>query len=327
MAQRLHQPQHTVGARRRSHQHRTNQAVAQLLGEIIENLVAWRLDILEQLLHQLVIVVGERLQHGETRRLLAVERVAFKRDHFRRCVLLVDKRALEREIHEAADELAGEGRNLSQQELAARGRLQQRQHLVDSGIGFVDLVDKQEARNVLLLELAQDKLELRDLLLVQLANHDRRIDCRQRRAHVVDEFNRARTVDERIAVALESGGGDGELHAHAVVARLLAAVADRGARLHRALALDRAGAGEDRFQQGRLAALERAHQRDAPWTRSSCAVLCHIRFPYSIRDAAFVGTIWAGRNYRFRQEGGLARGARLRSCPPAARCGSALNWP
>src|SRR5262249_20452938 len=64
------------------------------------------------------------------------------------------------------------------------------------------------------------------------------------------------------------------------MARLLAAVADGGARLDGALALDRAGAQENRFEQRGLAALERAHQRDAPGTRRSCAVLCHLPPPY-----------------------------------------------
>src|SRR5262249_40876333 len=57
--------------------------------------------------------------------------------------------------------------------------------------------------------------------------------------------------------------------------RFRAAVADGGARFHRALALDRTGAGEDRFEQRGLAALERAHQRDAPGTLWTIAVLSH----------------------------------------------------
>ena len=198
MAQRLHQPQHAVGARRRADQHRADQAVAQLLGEIVEHLVARRLDVLEQLLHQLVVVVGQRLQHGEARGLLAVERIAFERNDLRGRVLLVDEGALEREIDEAGDDVAREGRNLPQQQLAARGRLQHREHVVDGGIRLVDLVEKQEARNLLLFELAQDELQLRDLLLVQLAHHDRGVDRGQRRAHVVDEFDRAGTIDEGV---------------------------------------------------------------------------------------------------------------------------------
>ena len=77
----------------------------------------------------------------------------------------------------------------------------------------------------------------------------------------------------KLVVATES------FDAHAVVARFLAGVADRGSRIDGALALDRAGAREDGFEKSGLAALERAHQRDAPGTRGSCAVLCHFRLP------------------------------------------------
>src|SRR5260370_1467957 len=57
-------------------------------------------------------------------------------------------------------------------------------------------------------------------------------------------------------------------------------LATPGARLSRPLALDVCGAGQDRFEQRCLAALERAHQRNAagaPWTRAS--VLSHTHLP------------------------------------------------
>ena len=181
-------------------------------------------------------------------------------------MLLVNIGALEREIDEAGDDVAVPDRNLPQQQRHARGRLQQLERLAHALVGLVDLVEEQEARNVQLFELAQDQLQLRNFLLVRLAHHDRGIDRRQHRAHVVDEFDRTGAIDECVAVAHEIGGGDRSLDAHLVMARFLAGVADRGARLDRALALDRAGAGENRFEQCCLAALERAHQRDAPGT-------------------------------------------------------------
>src|SRR5205823_6238354 len=141
-------------------------------------------------------------------------------------------------------------------------------------------------------ELAQNELKLRYRFFVELADDDRHIDGRERRAHIVDEFNLARTIDEGISVALERGAGDGDFDAHLVMARFLAAIAHCIPRVDRALARDGAGAGEDCFEQRGLAALERAHQRDAPWTRSSCAVLCHVRLP-SERDAAFCETVRA----------------------------------
>ena len=60
---------------------------------------------------------------------------------------------------------------------------------MDGGIRLVDLVDEEKARNLLRFELAQNELQLRHLLLVELADDDRGIDRRQRRAHILDEFN------------------------------------------------------------------------------------------------------------------------------------------
>src|SRR5262249_53213888 len=156
--------------------------------QIVEYLVARGLDVFEQLLHQLVVVVGQDLEHRKPCRLLAVERITFERNNFRRRVLLVDKGALQREIDESGDDLAGEGRYLSQQQLAPRGGLQDSQHLVDGGISLVDLVEEQKARNFLLFKLAQNELKLRHLLFIELAYDNRGVDCRQRRAHVMDEF-------------------------------------------------------------------------------------------------------------------------------------------
>ncbi len=101
VAQRFEQPQHAVGSRRRAHQHRTDQAFAQFAGEIVEHLVARRLDVFEQLLHQLVVVIGQGLQHGEARGLFQIGGVAFERHDFGRRVLLVDEGAFQREIDEA----------------------------------------------------------------------------------------------------------------------------------------------------------------------------------------------------------------------------------
>ena len=278
MAQRLQEPQHAVGPRRRSHQHRTDHAFAQFAGEIVEHLVARRLNVFEQLLHQFVVVVGERFQHREARGLFQIGGIAFERNDFRGGMLFVDKGAFQREIDKARDDVAGEGRDLPQDQLGARGRLQQFQHVVDAGIGLVDLVDEQDARNFPVFELAQDELKLRDFLLVHFAHHHGGVDRRQHRAHVVNEFDRARAIEERIGVAHEIRGGDGELDAHVVMARFLAGVADRIAGFDRALARDRSGAGEDRFEQCGLAALERTDQRDAARTgrsRAIAAVCCH----------------------------------------------------
>ena len=143
---------------------------------------------------------------------------------------------------------------------------------MDAGFALVDLVDEQDAGNLAVFQLAQNELELRDFLFVQFAHHHRRVDRRQHRAHVVNEFDRARAVEEGVGVAHESGGGDGELDAHLVMARFLAGVADRVAGFDAALARDGAGAGENGFKERGLAALERTDQRDAAGTRRARAI-------------------------------------------------------
>ena len=124
VAQRFHEPQHAVTPGGDAEQHRHHLALAHLGRQIVEHLVARRLDILEQLLHQRVVVVGQRLQHGEARFLLAAGVLAGEVDHFGRGVFLVDKGTLEREVDEAGDDLVLPDRNLAQQQRRARRRLQ-----------------------------------------------------------------------------------------------------------------------------------------------------------------------------------------------------------
>ena len=241
MPQRLHQPQHAVFARRGTEQHRADQAFAQFAGEIVEHCVTRRLDVLQQQLHQRVVVVGELLQHREPRFLFAVEIAAVQRHDFGRLVFAVDEGALQREIDKTFDQLTLPDRDLPQHQRHARGRLQRRQRLADALVGAVDLVQKQKTRNAVVLKLTQDDLQLRQLLLVRFADHDRGIDRGQRGAHVMREFDRAGTIDEGVAVAHEGGGGGGEAHAHLVAARFGAGIADGSSGLDAAGSPDGAG--------------------------------------------------------------------------------------
>ena len=115
------------------------------------------------------------------------------------------------------------------------------------------------------------------LLLVGLADHDRGIDRGNRGAHVVREFDRARTIDKGVAVAHETGRGGGEADAHLVMAGLGAGIADGSSGIDAAGAGDGARARQDRFKKCGFTALERAHQRNAPWTAGTSDVLSHCR--------------------------------------------------
>src|SRR5262249_35837527 len=239
-----------------------------------------RLDILEQLLHQGVIMVGELLQHRESRLFLTTLVVAFERDHFGCGMLAIDEGALEREIDKALDQVAAPDWDLAEHQRDARCRLQRRKRLANTLLGLVDLVEEKKPGNVEILELAHDQLQLRQLALVGFADDDGGIDRGQRRAHVVDEFDRTGTIDEGIAFAHEGGGDGGEPDAHLVGARLGAHIASRGAGLHCALLRDRSRARQDRFKQRCFSALEWSHQRDAPGTAGTSDVLSHSPSPH-----------------------------------------------
>ncbi len=277
VAQCLHQAEHAVLAARRAEQHRTDQAFAQFAGEIVEHGIARRLDILQQLLHQRVVVIGELLQHREARFLLAVEIAALQRHHLGRLVLAIDEGALQREIDEAFDQIAVPDRDLAQHQRHARGWLQRRKRFADPLVGAVDLVQEQETGDSELLELAQDDLQLRQLLLIGFADHDRGIDRRQRGTHVVREFDGAGAIDKGVAVTHKAGGGGGQAHAHLVLTRLGTGISDGGSGIDAAGSLDGARARQDRFQKCGFTALERAHQCNAPWTSGTSDVLSHCR--------------------------------------------------
>src|SRR5579864_8361764 len=192
---------------------------------------------------------------------------------------------------------------------------------MDTGIALVDLVHEQNARDFLVFQLAQDELELRHLLLVHLADDDGDVDRRQHGAHVVDEFDRARAVEERIVVAHEARGGGGQLDAHAVMARFLAGVADRIAGFDGALTLDRAGAGEDRFEQRGLAALKGTDQRDAARAGRSCAIAAVRRHGHLPR----LPLVPARRRKRIVSGVGGA-GQEARHCAPDRPAGTVIYW-
>ena len=244
-----------VGAScRNAQQKRHDEPLAKFRREIVEHKVARRLDVGQKLLHQLVVIVREALQHGEAR--LARQFVHTSRElhDLARGVLAVDEGPLERQIDEARHDAVFPDRELAQYERRGRGGLQPFQHLAQAGVSLVDLVEEHETRHAQVLELLQDELQGRSFLLVGLRNDDRRVDGGEDRARLVEIFDRPGAVDEGVAVAEEVDRGDVGLDAHAMGARLGVVIAHRRPLAHAAGAIDRSGAQQYAFQQARLAA-------------------------------------------------------------------------
>ena len=208
-----------------------------------------RLHVGKQLLHQLVVVVGELLQHREARLRLALLDGSRHLDHLGLRVRAVDEGPLEREVDEARGDAVLPDRDLAQhQRTRARG-LQGRQDVAHLRVEGIDLVEEQEARDAAVLELLQDQLQRGHPLGIGLAHHHGRVAARERERALVLELDGAGAVDEGEVVAEEADVGDVDLDAHAVVASLAGGITDRILVGHLALARHGAGAGEDGFQE------------------------------------------------------------------------------
>ena len=264
MAQRLEQARHTVAPLCRADHHGHQMPQSQLSDHVLENLVARGLDIGDQFLHEPVVVVGEALEHGEARLLLAIGVGGGQLDHGGDRVFAIDIGTLQREIDEAGRDAILPNGDLPQQERRARGRLQHRERVADARARGIDLVEEQDAREPDVLDLAQDHLERRRLLRIGLADDDGRVANGKHIAHLVHELDGAGAIDESVAVAEEFRGGDVRLYAHSMCARLGAGIADARSFAHAALAGDGAGPREHGLEKRRLAALKGPHDRDEP---------------------------------------------------------------
>ncbi len=217
----------------------------------------------EKLLHELVVVVGELLQHVEARFLLALEDGRREIDDLGWRVLAIDERALEGEIDEAGRRAVLPDRDLSEHERLGGGGLQDGDDLTDVGGEGVDLVQKQEVGDAAVLELLQEHLEGGDALGVGLGDDDGGVAGGESQSALVLKFDRAGAIDEGEAVAQKIHVGDIEADAHAVIAGFGRGVADGRLVGDGALARDGAGAGEDGFEKGGLARKIRADECDA----------------------------------------------------------------
>ena len=237
MPQRLQQPVDAMAAFRRAEQHGADLALAQILGQIVEHTVARRLDVAEKLLHQLVVVIRQLLQHGKTGLLLTLGQFGGHVDDFTGRVLAVDEGPLQRQIDEAGCDAVLPDGDLPQHQGQAAGRLEHRQDVADRGFRFVDFVEEQEMRDAAIFQVLHDKLQGRHLLLVRLADHDRCIANGKRRLAILLELDRPGAIDEGEVIAEKGDVGEIGLDGHCVLARFGRSIAGCRAGRDRALPL------------------------------------------------------------------------------------------
>jgi len=67
VSQRLQQPQNSVSVHRRSDKNRADLTRTGFRDQIVKHLIRGRFDFVKQLLHQGIVVIRKRLEHGKSR--------------------------------------------------------------------------------------------------------------------------------------------------------------------------------------------------------------------------------------------------------------------
>ena len=218
VAHRLQKPRHAMASGRRPHQHRHDMTFAQLARQIVEHEVLRRVDVADELLHQSVVIVGELLQHRIARVLLLLDDAGRHLDDGRGRGFAIEKaRSSARSTKPVATPFSQTGIWRKSSGVRDAG-CSISSVFADADVGLIDLIQEQDARQAEFLELAQDNLQRRNLARVGLAYHDRGVADRQRVAHVVDELDRSRAVEEGEPVAHVVDAADVRLDAHGVAA-------------------------------------------------------------------------------------------------------------
>src|SRR5690606_1411181 len=259
-------------------QHRHDQVLLDLLLEVLIDLFLRRDLVLEQLLQQRVVVVGDRLQQLLPRLLFPLDDAVRHRDQVGGLARLVAIGALADQVDIAGDGLALAYRHLAQYQRTLRDALQRAQNLAHAVVGGVELVDEQEVRNAVLVEEAQQRRHRHRPLRLRIADHHGEIGDHAGVAGVLRELDRARAVEDRPAVAeiFERGGHD--LDAHLAFARFRRSVADPVALVRGSLARNGAGGVQHAFEQRCLAAEIWSDQCDAARTPRSLTHLALLSY-------------------------------------------------
>ena len=189
VAERFEQPAYAIVAGRRPDEHGNDQALLQIALQVVEDFVARRRYIREQLLHEMLVVIRELLQHLVAGFAFASFRLVVHVDQLRSGVLAIDICALQREIDESCDDPVFPNRDLPQHQRLGRDLLQNCQSLAQRCIGLVDFVHKQRMRDVQIGEPLQIRLQHRRLRGLRFADYNSGVDRRQNVKRLLQKFN------------------------------------------------------------------------------------------------------------------------------------------
>ena len=166
------------------------------------------------------------------------------------------------EIDEALELALGADRQLDRHRLGAEAIDDVLQALEEVGADLVHLVGEDDARNLVLVALAPDRLGLRLDALVGIEHADRAVEHAQRALDLDGEVDVAGRVDDVEALAVPERGGRGRRDRDAALLLLLHPIHGRGAFMHLADLVALAGVIEDPLGRRGLAGIDVRHDAE-----------------------------------------------------------------
>ena len=182
---------------------------------------------------------------------------------FRAERLVVPDHALHADqIDQALELLLRADRKLDRDRLGAEAIDDVLQALEEVRADLVHLVGEDDARNLVLVALAPDRLGLRLDALVGIEHHDRAVEHAQRALDLDGEVDVAGRVDDVQPLAVPERGGRGRRDGDAALLLLLHPVHGRGAFVHLADLVALAGVIEDPLGRRGLAGIDVRHDAE-----------------------------------------------------------------
>src|ERR1035441_7640158 len=230
---------------------------------VLEDLLG-HLGLLEDQLQQWVVVVGDLLEQVFARGTRRFEQALGDVELFLFLahLVLVDDRLHRHEVHDAQEVALGADRQLDRHGVRGEAVDHRLHALVEVGADAVHLVDVGDARDVILVGLAPDRLGLGLHAGDGVEQGDRAVEHAQRALDLDREVHVPGRVDDVDAVVLPLGGGGRGGDRDATLLLLLHPVHDRRALVDLADLVGAPGVVEDALRRRRLTGVDVSHDPD-----------------------------------------------------------------
>ncbi len=263
---RVEQRLNALVLERRSAEHRQHRALDRRFAQRRLHAIDRQLFAFEEHLEQLVVLFGDRLDQvlAPLHRELAQLAVDVFLRHRRSEVVGVDDLLHREEVDDALELVLGADRHLNRHRARAEPLANLFDDVEEVGADAVHLVDEDDARNLILVRLAPNRLGLRLHRGNRIEERDQAVEHAQRALDLDREVHVARRVDDVDARVAPGRRGRGRGDRDAALLLLNHPVHRRGAVVHLAHLVHASGEEQDAFGTGRLAGVDVRRNADIP---------------------------------------------------------------